>query len=89
METVVHEGAYERQSPFWWRFFGIGSSRSGCFLALSILFMPYSGGALPSDDSSPNAISLTCPSANTRIRSDTPGLWADRSELDTGLRSSK
>gem|GEM_PF-5447018 len=49
--------------------------------------MPYLDGALPSVDSRPNAISLTCPSANTRICSDTRGLGADRSELDTGLRS--
>jgi hypothetical protein len=29
---------------------------------------------------------LTCPEANTRIRSDTSGLRSDRSKLDTGLR---
>ena len=48
--------------------------------------VPYAGGALPSADSSPNALSLTCPSANTRLRSDTRGLGPDRSELDPGLR---
>ncbi len=52
------------------------------------------GGAFPSSDWSPNAISLTCPPdvkpgqapPNTRIRSDTRGLGPDRSKLDTGLR---
>ena len=52
------------------------------------------GGAFPSSDSSPNAISLTCPPdvkpgqapPNTRILSDTTGLGPDRSKLDTGLR---
>jgi len=44
------------------------------------------GGTFPPTDSSPYAISLTCPSANTRIRSHTRGLGADRSKLDTGLR---
>ena len=56
--------------------------------------VPFAGGAFPSTDSSPNAISLTCPPdvkpgqapPNTRIRSGTSGLGPDRSKLDTRLR---
>jgi len=53
---------------------------------LILLILPYPGGALPSVDSSPNTISLTCPSANTHFVRTQCGLGTDRSKLDTGLR---
>ena len=47
-----------------WTFLSGPSTLSHPF-ALFLLILPSPGGALPSDDSSPNAISLTCPSAYT------------------------
>ena len=52
----------------------------------SLFMVSSADGALPSVDSSPNTISLTCPSANTHFARTRCGLGSNRSELDTGLR---
>ena len=51
--------------------------------------LPSPGGALPSADWSPNALSLTCPETYTHFVRTHCGLGSDRSKLDTGLMSAE